>query len=236
MNIGGRAVTVDPEQGPGRVVIAEVTASLTDADQVVREAAFRRILATGRPWDPASATDLGIDAASIRAAVDHLVEAGRARMDEQRRVTAAAGLSTDPTPHHIRVGSDPRWTNCAYDALGILGALGTDGEVESRSPATAETIRVRFERGRPVGSYAVLFLADQSCCSRPNEDWCPNVNLFEDEALALRWAEEHAVDGRVVSLEEGTEIGAVEWRPLVEGHPWTAPAPPAGAQPAREDR
>jgi hypothetical protein len=215
-------------------MFAEVTTQLTGADRVVREAAFREILATGRAWDPASATDLGIDAASIRAAVNHLVEAGRARTDEQGGVTAAAGVSTDPTPHRIQVGSDPRWTNCAYDALGILGALEADGEIESRSPATAETIRVRFERGRPVGSYAVLFLADQSCCSRPNEDWCPNVNLFEDGSRAELWAEEHSVDGRVVSLEEGTELGAVEWRPLVEGHPWMAADPPG--EPAGEER
>jgi len=208
---------------------------LTAANAVhVREAAFREILATGRPWDPTSATDLGIDTASIRAAVDHLIEAGRARTDEQGRVTAPAGLSTDPTPHHTQVGSDPRWTNCAHDALGILGALEADGEIESRSPATAETIRVRFEREQPLGSHAVLFLADQCCCSRPNQDWCPNVNLFEDEALATRWAEEHGVDGRVVSLEEGTELGAVEWRPLVEGR--MATAPPATAEPAREER
>lgn len=106
----------------------------------------------------------------------------------------------------------------------------------SRSPASGETIHVRFERGRAVGSHAVLFLADQSCCSRTNEDWCPNVNLFEDEALATRWAQEQAVDGRVVSLEEGTEIGAAEWRPLVQGYAWMPDAPSARAAPAREDR
>jgi hypothetical protein len=216
-------------------MFAEVTTQLTGADRVVREAAFREILA-GRPWDPTSATDLGIDAASIMAAVDHLVEAGRARTDEHGRVTAAAGLSTDPTPHHIQVGSDPRWTNCAYDALGILGALEADGGIESRSPATGKKIHVRFERGRPVGSDAVLFLADQSGCSRPNEDWCPNVNLFEDGSRAERWAEERGVVGRVVSLEDGTKLGATEWRPLVEGHPWMAAAAPAIAEPAKEER
>lgn len=209
--------------------------TLTEADRVVRKAAFREILAMGRPWDPASATDLGIDAAPIRAAVDHLVEAGRARTDKQGRVTAAAGLSTDPTRHYIQVGSDPRWTNCAYDALGILGALEADGEIESRSPATGETIHVRFERGRPHGSHAVLFLADQSCCSRPNEDWCLNVNLFEDRSRAARWADEPGVEGRVILLEEGTELGASEWRPLVEGHPWMVAPPSVGVEPAREE-
>jgi len=193
----------------------ELTTSLTDADLLVRTAAFREILATGRPWDPASAADLGIDAALVRAAIDHLLEAGRARTDERGRVTAAAGLSTDPTEHHVLIGFAPRWTNCAYDALGILGALGADGVIATRSPSSGAEIHLLFEGGRPVGSDAVLFLADQSRCSRPNEDWCPNVNLFEDPPSADRWAREHGVAGRVVSLEEGTRLGAIEWRPLV---------------------
>jgi len=163
------------------------------------------------------ATGLGIGAASLRAAVDHLVEAGRARTDEDGRVTSAAGLSTEPTPHHILIGFDPRWTNCAYDALGIVGALGADGVIATHSPSTGAAINVLFERGRPVGSEAVLFLADESRCSRPNEDWCPNVNLFEDPSSALAWADEQGVAGRVVSLEEGTDLCAMEWRPLVDG-------------------
>ncbi len=195
---------------PGGEMPAEATTRLTEADRVVREAAFREILATGRPWDPTSATDLGIDVASIRGALDHLVEGGRARINEEGRVTAAAGLSSEPTAYHILIGFDPRWTNCAYDALGILGALGADGVIATRSPSTGVAIHVLFERGRPVGSDAVLFLADESCCSRPNED------LFEDRSLADRWGEEHGVAGRVVSLEEGTDLGSEEWRRLVD--------------------
>src|SRR6266545_3223797 len=138
-------------------------------------------------------------------------------------------------PHRRRTSASTRLRSERRSTISSRpGALEADGEIESRSPATAETIRVRFEREQPLGSHAVLFLADQCCCSRPNQDWCPNVNLFEDEALATRWAEEHGVDGRVVSLEEGTELGAVEWRPLVEGR--MATAPPATAEPAREER
>lgn len=120
--------------------------------------------------------------------------------------------------------------DCAYDALGILGALEAEGEVFSRSPATGREIGVRFERGRPVESSGVLFLADQSCCSCPNDDWYPNVNLFADGSLALRWADEHGVRGRVVTLEEGTDLGAMEWRPLVEGHSWAEAGRSTGPQ------
>jgi len=214
-------------------VCDEPPSGLTDAERLVRTAAFREMLATGRPWDPASASDLGIDAASMRPAIDYLVEAGRARTDERGRVTAAAGLSTDPTEHHILIGFGPRWTSCAYDALGIFGALGADGVFATRSPSTGAAINVLFEGGRPVGSDAVLFYADPSCCSRPNEDWCPHVNLFEDRASAERWGQDHRVAARVLTLEEGTDLGANEWRSLVKGHPW-APDGPGGKHPAGE--
>src|SRR5207248_2735408 len=158
------------------------------------------------PWDGERASTPDLDRQTVRAAVKHLVEAGRARTDELGRVSASCGISLTETVHRIQTRYGSRWTNCAYDALGIMGALEADGEVISRSSSTGREIGVLFEGGRPVGSNGVLFLADQSCCSRPNDDWCPNVNLFEDGSLALRWSEEHGVLGRVVSLEEGTDL------------------------------
>jgi hypothetical protein len=208
-------------------VSEEPIIALTEPDWIVRRTAFRALMETGEPWDADRVAIPGVDPRSVRTAVRRLVEAGRARTDDRGRVTAACGISLTETQHRIETRHGSRWTNCAYDALGILGALEADGGVVSRSPSTGREIGVRFERGRPVGSDGVLFLADQSCCSRPNEDWCPNVNLFEDGSLALRWAEEHGVGGRVVSLEEGADLGAMEWRRLVEGHPWaeTRPSP-----------
>ena len=194
--------------------------ALTERDLIVRMTAFRALLESGEPWDGERTAIPEMDPMSVRAAVRRLVEAGRARTDDRGRVTASGGISLTQTPHRIETRHGSRWTNCAYDALGVMGALEADGEVFSRSPSTGREMCVRFERGHPVGSDGVLFLADQSGCSRPNEDWCPNVNLFERESQALRWAEEHRARGRVVSLEEGTELGAMEWRPLVEGHSW----------------
>jgi hypothetical protein len=181
----------------------------------VRRAAFRWILATGQPWDPDGGSVEGASMPAVRSAVDQLLEAGRARTDHRGRVTASGGLCVDPTPHRIQTNRGARWTQCAYDALGILGALGEDGTIETTSPSTGAPIRVRFVDGSPAGSEAVLFLADQSTCCRPNDDWCPNVNLFEDRRSAQTWGEEHGIAGRVLALREATELGAMEWRPLI---------------------
>ena len=63
---------------------------------------------------------------SVRAAVRRLVEAGRARTDDRGRVTASGGISLTQTPHRIETRHGSRWTNCAYDALGILGRTPID--------------------------------------------------------------------------------------------------------------
>jgi hypothetical protein len=148
-------VSVRPERRPGAEQ-SEPT-RLTEADRVVRTAAFRAILAKGRPWDAESGVGLGLDAASVRASIDHLVWAGRARTNERGGDTAAAGLSTEPTAHHVLVGFDPRWTNCAFDALGILGALDADGVIA--------TVPRRAERLSTFCSKRVDRQAPTPCCS-----------------------------------------------------------------------
>jgi hypothetical protein len=88
--------------------------------------------------------------------------------------------------------------------------------VITSSPPSGVTIRVAFHDGRPKPSDAVLFLADASCCDSFIDEWCPNVNLFEDRPSAERWAGKRGLVGTVVSISEGTELAAREWRPLVD--------------------
>jgi hypothetical protein len=96
--------------------------------QRVRAAAFQ-VPATGRPAPIASlAAASGIGESEVRAAAGRLLAAGRARIDEHGNVTAAAGLSVKPKRHRIRTRQGSCWSDCAYDAPGILGALGADGE------------------------------------------------------------------------------------------------------------
>ena len=120
-----------------------------------------------------------------------------------------------PTPHRIRGSFGERFTCCAYDALGILAALEAGGEIDSVSPESGESIAVTLVRNQPLGASAVLFIADSSCCGSTLADWCPNVNFFEDRGAAERWSDRTGVVGRVVSLQEGTESAAREWRLLL---------------------
>jgi alkylmercury lyase len=66
-----------------------------------------------------------------------LEQAGLTRRDPAGRLLGSHGLSVAPTHHELVINGRRRWTWCAYDAVGILGALEADGQVRSRSPTAA---------------------------------------------------------------------------------------------------
>ena len=192
---------------------------MTAADQI-RNAAFRSLLSTASPVaasDLAAAT--GISSKEVADVLEELDKAGRIRRDAGGRVIGSAGLNVTPDRHEIELDGRRFWTWCAYDILGIFGALHASGRATSPSP-DGSTIEVRFEGGRPVSNAAVVFRPDEDlieCCANVYEEWCPNSNLFESEAAALRWSRARGLAGHVLALGEASDVAAASWRPLVRG-------------------
>ena len=73
--------------------------------------------------------------------------------DEIRMVNP---FSAVPTAYRVR--ADERWwyANCAWDAFGVLAALGVDGRVESSCPDCGEPYAIDV-RGGAVDSPELLF-------------------------------------------------------------------------------
>jgi hypothetical protein len=185
---------------------------------LVRGEAFRLLLAAGVP---ATSEDLAVAIGSSADKVARLLEelnaAGRIRRDEAGRVIGSAGLSVVADRHQIDFEGRRFWTWCAYDILGIFGALRATGTAASRSPATAAPITIRFCDGRPEAAAVVLFRPSDSfaaSCMSIYEEWCPNSNFFEDAASARAWSASHKLEGRVLSLEEAADLATAEWLPV----------------------
>jgi alkylmercury lyase len=144
---------------------------------------------------------------------------GHARRDDAGNLVGSAGLNVLPDRHEIQLGGRRYWTWCAYDVLGIFGSLGASGRAASRSPLTGGSIEVRFHDGRPQQTSVVLFLPEDSpsCCGNVYEEWCPNLNFFEDEAAATKWSSNSDLSGRVLGLDEGVALAAAEWQALSHG-------------------
>jgi hypothetical protein len=184
-------------------------------------AAFRRLLQTRSPVEAEElGADLGRPPEAIRAALQELDQRGRIRLDGQGNVIGSAGLSVRPDRHQIEIGGWEFWTWCAYDVVGIFGALGATGRARSSSRQSGAPLEVDFRLGRPEPTAVVLFRPDEdymSCCASVYEEWCPQSNFFETREAAAAWSKAHGLSGGVLALEEATELASKNWEPLVRG-------------------
>lgn len=200
----------------------------TTLKEQIRKVAFRQLLRSQQPVPVATLADqVGESQELIEAQLRELDRQGLARRNQRGDVIGAVGLSVEPSRHELFIRDRKFWTWCAYDAVGIVAALGASGRVLSKSPLTGATIDLRFRDGSPEESDAVLFLPDVigSVSGRiPSpgpgvsvfDDWCPVANLFENRAASLAWLEQHHIGGQTLSLAEAAARGAANWQPIVE--------------------
>ena len=109
------------------------------------------------PEDLAKA--LGVSTDEAKGALEGLATVGL-QVDAEGRVVGAA-LTTQPTPHRLRIGAGDRYAWCAMDALFIPGLLGETAQVESTCPESGEPIRLtvtpdRFEGLEPEGAFVSI--------------------------------------------------------------------------------
>jgi hypothetical protein len=185
----------------------------------LRTAGFRLLLQTRAPVAQAClARAAGSTPAATAAMLGKAVRCGAARLDDRGHLVAIAGLSVVPSRHEITAWGRRFWTWCAYDGLGILAALGADGELRTAGPGSGAAIKIRFTDGTPQPAAAALFLPDRRECGPVIDDWCPDANLFATGKAAAGSARSRRA-GQVVPLAEAVRLAAGEWRPLVPAAP-----------------
>ena len=183
----------------------------------VRAATFRLLLDEGRP---VTAADLeaktGLDASVIAEVIER--GAGRVELDDHRHIVGIAGLTINPTRHQLIIKNETRWTWCALDAVGILGALKATGAIRSTDPRTGDAIEIQFVEGDPRGD-AALFILGGYDGGNVREEWCPLVNFFTTHREAEAWVADNDLNGDIVSVVQVAEEAAAMWRPVTDPTP-----------------
>jgi hypothetical protein len=194
---------------------------LADSNNLLRAAAFRLLLISGQPVTSAElANASGFELERTTKMLEDLDTGGRNRRDDTGRVIGSAGLSVIPDRHEIDLAGRTFWTWCAYDILGIFGALRANGTARSPSPPSRALIELRFLAGRPQDGDTVVFRPAEelmSNCDNVYKEWCPNSNLFSSRELGEAWAAQHQISGRVLSLAEASDLAATEWQDVALG-------------------
>ena len=199
------------DDGAVRYVWAPGPIPVLGADERLREAAFALLLAHERPVTIAElAHALGQASDTIGSIADRLDGAGWLDRDADGHITGSAGLSLTHGAHKVAIAGRMFRTWCAYDALGIVGALRTVGLIETTCAVCERTIRIPIRRGLPPPDRPErLWLADGGADLRT--DFCTPTVLLCSAAHGVTWAKDHDNRGQLLDLATATALGSKAW-------------------------
>lgn len=128
-------------------------------DEQVRLAVYRLFVDTGQAPVPAEvAAAVGIPIADAEDAFRRLADAHVLVLAPGTPyIWMANPLCALPSPYRVDAGGRPFFGICIWDALGILGLLGTDGTVSAACPDCGEPLRVEVSGGRVSGDGLVHY-------------------------------------------------------------------------------
>ena len=154
---------------------------------------------------------LGTTVGALEQQLAVLAAEGWIRRDPEGSIVGSRGLSIEPTRHELELPQGRRFTWCAYDTLGIFGALAVSGRIRSRTPLE-EPVELEVVAGRPAAADGVVLFFPQRQVTSVVDEWCPLANFFLDAEAARTWAIASEVEGQVLPLEQASVRGTADWR------------------------
>jgi Alkylmercury lyase len=127
-------------------------------DLDVRRHVYFSVVANGRPPTVAeTAASLGLEPGEAEASYRRLHDAhALVLFPDTTDVWMANPWCFAETPHRVRAGGRAWTATCAWDALGIPGALHGDGEVDTACACCGEALALRVEDGELAEGRDVL--------------------------------------------------------------------------------
>lgn len=167
----------------------------------LQAAALQALLHTGKAASLGHlTTKINTSSDAISSCIDELLETGHLRLDSEGLVVGAAGLSLSPTAHEISVDGKRFWAWCAFDVIGIFGALHASGFVKSKDPSSNEILSLEFVKGVPSNGHLMISMADLPNSGSICHDWCPKVNFFTSVSSAQDWIQTSGFQGSLISV------------------------------------
>ncbi|MDA8235130.1 MAG: organomercurial lyase [Clostridia bacterium] len=120
---------------------------LTPEENVIRTAAFYRILDGNRSNIDDLTIETGLTTGKVQKTMKGLVQRGIMVLDEKGDVVGSHGLSLVPTEHRLSINGWELFTWCAADAVGIPAALGVNAKVSSKCFQCHNPIEIEMVNG-----------------------------------------------------------------------------------------
>jgi hypothetical protein len=125
---------------------------MNQADLALRNHLYRRFVELGRaPRFEQLGNELEWPREDVAAGMRRLHEAHALVLDPSgTRILMAAPFSAVQTPHHVTARGREWYGNCAWDAFGVIAALGGDGHIASACLDCNAPVEIDVRGGEPV--------------------------------------------------------------------------------------
>ncbi len=144
---------------------------MDETDLRLRNATYRLFVALGHaPTAGEVAREVGGTVTEVAAGWARLHDAHALVLDEATgAIRMANPFSAVPTPFRVLTAGRSWYANCAWDAVGICAALGTDGQIETACPDCDDPIALDIRNGRPADETLVFH------CLVPAAHWWDDI-------------------------------------------------------------
>jgi mercuric reductase len=128
-------------------------------------------------------------------------------------------VTTEKTPHEVRVNGNTIWAMCALDAVSVAPTFHTKTVVRSRCPVTGSEIAIEMSGSTildvtPTADVQIgVWWRDPGAVAARN--FCPGVMFLRDLAAARMWHAGRAADHDFAPLVDAVAVGERFFRPLV---------------------
>ena len=124
---------------------------MDDWDLTLRRTTYAMFVDLGRaPAVAEVATELGTTVTEALAGWRRLHDAHALVLHGNgEELRMANPFSASPTAHRVRARGRWWYANCAWDAIGICAALGSDGDIHTSCPDCGDTIELTIRDQRP---------------------------------------------------------------------------------------
>jgi hypothetical protein len=181
-------------------------------DEQVRWTAFALLVEHGRPVEVdrlVAAMPADADPSAVRDAIPRLGAGGQLDIGSDGAVVGAVGLTLGPAPHRLLLRGRDYRTWCAYDAIGIVAALGEPGSLSTHCGICARAIALRLPESAVAERPERLWLSAGGDDLRA--DFCAPTVLLCSPAHGETWAARQQGRGRLLDLRAAARLGAGAW-------------------------
>ena len=122
---------------------------MDELDLRIRNHLYSSFVEDARARTPSeTAAELGLEASEVGEAYRRLHDAHALVLHPgTTEIRMLNPFSAVQTPHRVEASGRSWFGNCAWDALGIPGALHTDGSIHSRCPDCGEPLELEVRDG-----------------------------------------------------------------------------------------